>query len=167
MSRKSAITVTRRADAVKTTNAALARRLAGNPHGAGSRQVPIKDASEWQTYIENTYNNANAFYEMKERGWVPMLPADLACPVEDSGFQVSPDGYLVRGPQGQEMLFKMAASDYALLMAAKTRVNLQGIGSASKIRTDMAEAASKQLGSEAADYIHDLPGQVVDTLAES
>lgn len=171
MARKSQITVSNRADALKSgaaelarRNPALARRLAGNPFGGGTRAIPLKEPERWHTFIANTYVDESAFLRMKENGWVPLTPDDLACAVEESGFRLSPDGYLVRGPQGQEMVFKMDREDYRLLADAKTQANLKGIGSASKIKADMAEAAASQMGDEAANYIANLPGQVVDRI---
>lgn len=164
MARKSNITVSDRADAAKTRNTALARRLAGSVHGGGNRAIPLKEPARWQTYIANTYQDESAFYQMKEKGWVPLEPADLDCKVEDSGFRLSPDGYLVRGAQGREMVFKMDADDYRQLAMAKTAANMRGIGSASKIKSDMANAAGSALGSEAGDYIHGLSGGVIDTI---
>lgn len=170
MARKSQITVTDRAELAKNRatlaarNPALARRLAGNPFGSGSKAIPMKEQGRWHTYIANTYVDESAFLRMKENGWVPVTEDDLACTVEESGFRKSTDGYLVRGPQGQEMLWKMDAEDYRLLQDAKTQANLKGIGSRKKIQADMAEAASGQLGDEAAEYINNLPGQVVDTI---
>jgi len=165
MPRKSQITVTSRADAARTRNAALARRLQGNPFGGGNRAIPLKEPGRFHTYIENTYLNENAFYEMKEKGWEPLTPEDLACEVKDSGFRLSEDGYLVRGEHGREMIFKMSKEDYRELEAAKTRANNRGIGSASKIRDEVANAAAGSLGSEAADYISKLPGQVIDHIS--
>lgn len=171
MPRKSQITVTDRAEGAKNRavelarrNPALARRLAGNPFGGGSRAIPMKEPGRWQTYVANTYVNDGEFLSMKERGWVPVKPEDLACQVEESGFRLSPDGYLVRGPQGQEMLFKMAVEDHRLLTQAKTDANMKGIGSAKQVKQDTAAAAVGPLGSEAADYISKLDGQVVDRI---
>lgn len=165
MARKSAITVKARSEGLKNRNAALARRLAlGQVHGGGSPTLPLKEPKRWHTYIANSDVNANEFYLMKERGWVPLDPSDLGCPVEQTGFRLSPDGNLVRGVRGEEMVFKMEEADYQILMDAKTQANMRGIGSASKTKTDMAEAASGALGSEAADYIHNLDGQVIDRI---
>jgi hypothetical protein len=162
--RKSQITVTDRAEGAKNSAVNLAKRLAGNPHGAGSRMVPMSEEGRWHLYIANTYVDEGAFLRMKEGGWEPVTPSDLGCKVEDSGFRLSTDGYLVRGPQGQEMLWKMDEADYRMLAQAKTDANMRGIGSASKVKHDIANAASGQLGGEAADYINNLDGKVIDTI---
>ena len=161
--RKSQITVTSRADRVKTRNAALARRLAGNPHADGRRDVPLREPERWHLYEANTYANANEFHLMRERGWVPLLPEDLACPVEESGYRLE-NGALVRGPRGDQMLWKMEQEDYDLLMEAKTRANMKGINSAKQAREDMANAVAGVHGSEAADFMARQPGSVIDTI---
>lgn len=171
MARPRKITVTDRADMAKSRmadiasrNPKLAARLAGNVHGAGNKTIPLKEPARWQTYCENTYADENAFYDMKQLGWEPLRADDLACTVEESGFRLNPEGYLVRGEHGREMLFKMDKDDYAYMMQMKTDANMRGIGSAKKIKADMAEAAAAQFGDEGGQFVHDMPGQVVDTL---
>jgi hypothetical protein len=100
---------------------------------------------------------------MKANGWIPLEEADLACPIEESGFIKATDGSL-KSPDGKDMVFKMDQVHYRQLEAAKTAHNLRGIGSQTKTKSDMAEAAAGTLGSEAADYIHGLDGQVVDRI---
>jgi len=173
MPRKSSITVTSRADAQKTAtvaalrdNPVLARRLAsGNLNGSGSLAIPLKEPERWYTRIDNQLADPNMFYRLvHEMGYEPLKPADLACSPTQAGFRVSEDGNLVRGPAGQEeMVFKMPTEQRALLDQAVSQANLKGIGSASKIKSDIAEAAS-QLGEEAADYVHSLSGSVIDSI---
>jgi hypothetical protein len=169
--RKSQITVTDRADGAKNAavelarrNPALAKRLAGNPFGSGSRAIPLKEPQRWQVYIENTYVDEGAFLRMREKGWVPLTEEDLSCTVDESGFRKSADGYLVRGPQGQEMVWKMDVDDYRLLTQAKTDANLRGIGSRSKIKRDLEEAGAAQFGDEGASYISQISDGVVDRI---
>jgi PHD/YefM family antitoxin component YafN of YafNO toxin-antitoxin module len=165
--RKSQISVTSRSEGVKNRNAALARRLAGNVHGAGSRGIPLKEPERWHTYIANTFTNEDEFYRMRhEKGWEPLTVEDLDCSPQEAGFRVSEDGSLVRGAQGKEMVFKMPKEDYHALQMAKTAQNLRGIGSAAKVKSDIAEAAGAQLGDEAASFLNKMPGQVVDGLID-
>lgn len=175
--RKSQITVTDRGEGAKNAavaslrerNPALARRLAGNVHGGGSRKIPLKEGHDWEggrwrIYISNEDVPQASALEMKEYGYVPVTPEDLACKVEEAGFKLSTDGYLVRGPQGKEMLWKMEGADYRLVQEAKTTANNRGTGSAAKIKSDMANAASASMGDEAATFINGLEGQVVDRI---
>lgn len=162
---KQPIQVTDRADAATTRNLALLRRLGGaNVFGQGSRAIPMREAGRWKLYVANTYANENAMYDMREKGWEPVLPKELACAVEESGFRVSPDGFLVKGPQGQEQLWKMPVEDYRLLQQTKTAANMRGIGSGSQTKHDIANAAGAALGSEAGDFLHGLQGHVIDTI---
>lgn len=164
--RKSSITVTSRADRAKTANTVLARRLAsGNIQGGGNRGIPLKEPERWYTRIENTYVSDNRFYEMvHDLGYEPLKPEDLACKPEECGFRVSEDGNLVRGPQGQEMVFKMAKEDRAMLEQQMTAANMRGIGSTKQARADLANAAGSQLGAEAGDFMNGLDGSVVDRI---
>lgn len=172
MARKSAITVTSRAHAAKDRAAAaarnpvLAKRLAsGNINGLGTMGLPLKDPEKWYTRIENQLADPNMFYRMRhELGYEPLTAEDLACTPQEAGFREEA-GILVRGAIGhEEMVFKMAKEDRAVLEQMATSQNLRGIGSASKIKADMAEAASSQLGGEAAEFIHGLSGSVVDSI---
>ena len=176
MARKSQITVTSRADAAKTQiagelrvgNEVLAKRLrSGNLQGGGSIAVPLKEPERWYTRIENQLADPNMFYRMRhELGYEPLTPDDLACKPSDAGFRVSEDGYLVRGPAGQEeMVFKMLHSDRAVLDTMYSESNKKGIGSSKTVKADMAEAAGAAIGAEAGDYISGLQGSVVDRIA--
>ena len=172
MAKKSRITVTPRADAVKTDlaaiareNPALARRLQGqNINGGGNRDLPLKEPQRWQTYLANTYANENAFWEMRELGWVPLEVDDLLVKPDQCGFRLSPDGHLVRGAEGKEMLWKMDRAHYRVLEQMRTEQNLKGIGSQGKARHDMTEALASAHGSEAGDFMSSLDGQIVDQI---
>lgn len=164
--KKSQITVTSRADAAKTANTVLARRISGgNIHGVGgTRGVPLKDGG-WYTRIENNYADETMHYRMvHELGYEPVKPEDLACTPEEIGFKVSPDGNLMRGPQGGEIIYKMRVEDRKILEQHQTEANMRGIGSASKTRAVMADVAGKQFGDEAGDYLSKLDGQVIDSV---
>jgi hypothetical protein len=165
--RKSQITVTSRADQAKTRNTVLARRLSGgNIHGAGgSREIPLKDKG-FYTRIENNFADESMHYRMvHELGYEPVTVDMLACKPEEIGFKASPEGFLVRGPNGGEMIYRMAAEDRKLLEQAQTEANNRGIGSRSTTQAQMAEAAGKQFGDEAGSYLASLDGQVIDQIA--
>lgn len=161
---KTQITVTSRADAAKTTNTILARRIqGGNIHGVGgTRGVPMKEGG-WYTRIENNYADESQHYRMvHELGYEPVRLEDLACKPEEIGFKVGPDGVICRGPNGGEVIYKMKAEDRKVLEQAQTEANMRGIGSVSKTRSAMAEAAGKQFGDEAGSYLNSLDGSVID-----
>jgi hypothetical protein len=58
----------------------------------------------------------------------------------------------------------MDKDDFALVQQRKTEANLKGIGSASKVKSDIANAAAGAHGSEAADFLSHMPGQVIDKI---
>ena len=168
--RKSNINVTNRAEtarnsfaAIARDNPALARRLQGSPFASGSKEIPLAEPQRWHTYIANTDSDPRAFHKMRYNGWVPLEEGDLACPVEESGFQKMPDGSL-RSPDGKDMVFKMDIDHYRALEQAKTASNMRGIGSRSKTQAEMAEHAGSNLGDEAGSYINSLDGQVIDRI---
>ncbi len=163
--RKSQISVTSRAD--KALNAVLARRLkGGNLHGAGgTRAIPMKDGG-FYTRIENNYADESMHYRMvHELGYEPVTPDMISCKPEEIGFKVSADGYLVRGPNGGEMVYRMAAADRKLLEQAQTEANMAGIGSRSKTQAQLASVAGQTFGDEAGEYLNSLDGQVIDQIA--
>lgn len=167
MSRTPRVTVTDRAEGARNRNAALARRLQGNPFATGSRSIPLRDAKKWATRWANNEFNENRHWQMThELGWEPVRAADLPDGVtpESLGLKVSEDGGLVRGARGQERLYKMAAEDLQAVQQRKADLNMKGIGSASKVKSDLAEAAAGSHGSEAAEFINDMPGQVIDKI---
>ena len=148
-------------------SAALERRLqaGANPHQTSAKVIPLREPHRWQLYIGNDYAGDDGLYRMvHEYGWLPLELSDLACKPEEIGYRVNESGHLVRGPQGREVVFKMDKADYALLVQRKTEKNLQGIGSASKTKTQAAEAAASAFGPEAGDYVHKhVTGTVTDT----
>jgi hypothetical protein len=166
MARQKTISVTSRADSAKTTNVVLARRLAsGRLNGSGNRDLPLKEPKRWYTRLDNTLADEQMFYRMtQEMGYQPLTAEDLSCTPEEAGFRVNELGHLVKGARGEEMAFKMSWEDRRQLEAAMTDANMKGIGSASKVKRDMVEAAGSQMGSEAAEYLDSLDGSVSDVV---
>lgn len=172
MPRKSQITVGSRAAehenriaAILRDNPALARRLQGNVFGGGSKDIPLKEPGRWYTRIDNTLSDDSRFYEVVHQlGYLPLKPEDLTVKPEEIGFRVSPDGNLVRGKNGEEMIFKMDVEARALLEAEMTRRNLKGQGSAKQTREALAEKVAGALGDEAASFMASQPGEVIDTI---
>lgn len=148
------------------TNAALARRLAGqNVFGGGTKKIPLKEEARWNTRIANGDLHEQRLYEMRhDLGWEPLLPEDLSCTPEEAGFRVNESGYLVRGQRGQEMAFKMAKEDFAVLTQRKTERNSAEIGRPNKVKENVANAVANEHGSEAGDFVHShFVGTVTDT----
>jgi hypothetical protein len=164
------IIVTSREDAAKTRNAVLARRLGGDVFGSARHEIPLKEPQKWYTRWENTLVNPQQFYEMvHELGYLNVTKDDLAGDPTQIGVQTTPEGFVCRGSGSTlEMLFKMSREERAVLEAAQTEENNRriGKGSSSGTKNAITSAASSQLGDEAATFLHNMPGQVVDTMIE-
>ena len=147
-------------------NEALARRLApgGNVFGGGTRALPLKEPKRWHTRIENDYGDDQQVYRaIHDLGWEPLSEDDLACKPEEVGFRKNEAGHLVRGINGREVVLKMAAEDYRQIEKLKTEKNMVGIGSASKTKTAMANAAAAAHGPEAGEFVDKhVSGTVID-----
>jgi hypothetical protein len=63
---------------------------------------------------------------------------------------VNEAGALCRGTRGQEIVYKQPAEVRQQIQAAKTAANMRGMGTASKVKQSIVEAASGSLGDEAA-----------------
>jgi hypothetical protein len=104
-----------------------------------------------------------------ELGYLNVHKDDLAGDPTQIGVQTTPEGFVCRGAGATlELLFKMPREDRAILEAAHTEENNKriGKGSASGTKNAITSAASAQLGDEAASFLHNMPGQVVDTMIE-
>lgn len=162
------IKVTSRADAAKNTNAVLARRLAGNVFGHAEFKVPLREPEKWYTRWENTLVNPQQHYEMVHNlGYVPVTEDDLLVSAVEAGVELTPDKKVCRGSGAMlEILYKMPREDRRELEMAQTEHNNRIIGKGSQkgTRNAIAQAASAQLGDEAASFLNSMPGSVVDTI---
>lgn len=157
--RQPQISVTPRAAAVDIETI-IAKRLSGDPFADGAAAIPLRDPHQWDTYIANAEVNPNRHYEMVNRkGWIPLTVADLPANVspESIGWNVAEDGQtLCRGTRGQEVAYKMPKDIRSKIQEQKTAMNKRGMGSAQKVKADMANAAGNQLGSEAGEFVNNL-----------
>ena len=155
--RKPQITVSPRAEALDI-DAIIAKRLKGQPFGARTVAIPLKEPGKWATFIANSLADENNHYRMvHEFGWVPLTIHDLADGVtaQSIGWQVKEDGItLCRGQRGDEIAYKMDKTVRNKIQMAKTAENKKGIGSATALKESAANAAAGQMGSEAADFVH-------------
>jgi hypothetical protein len=153
MSRKPQISVTPRTESAFDIDEIIRKRLAGNPFGVGTTEIPMREPGKWATYLANGDLHPSRLYEMTARkGWVPFTVDDLPENVtpESIGFSVNEAGALCRGTRGQEIVYKQPAEVRQQIQAAKTAANMRGMGTASKVKQSIVEAASGSLGDEAA-----------------
>jgi hypothetical protein len=131
MSKRPQISVTPRTESAFDIDEIIRKRLAGNPFGVGTTEIPMREPGKWATYLANGD-----------------LPENVT--PESIGFSVNDAGALCRGTRGQEIVYKQPAEVRAQIQAAKTAANMKGMGSAKTVKQAMVEAAGASLGDEAA-----------------
>ena len=136
---------------------ALAKRLApgGNVFGAGSKAVPMREPGWKQKWFNSDYYPGRLHEARHDKGWEPVVPADLAVPIEELGFMVNALGHIARGARGEEVLFKMDARDHHEVAMRKTEANNREIGRPEKTKAVLANAAAATHGDEAGQFVHD------------
>jgi hypothetical protein len=107
----------------------LERRARGEGlRGSGAPPIQLKEDG-WVCRWFNSDVKADHIWNAKAvLGWVNVVPSELLDPEQIGGFQTSPDGFVVRGEKGREVLLKMKA--------------------------DVANAAGKTFGDQAGEFIN-------------
>jgi len=142
-----------------------AARLA-NPFSEPSAPILLKDASRECRWF-NAAVATDHIWRSKRKGWDQVRPGDVAELDQIGGYNKSPEGYITRGERGQEVLMSMPRDVRAQIQLAKTRANLDAVGRPNATKHAIVQAASEQLGDEAASYLQDHigpVGTVTDTL---
>lgn len=96
------------------------RRLkSGAVFGLGSKAIPLIEPERWTLRVINTQLSDARLWEIQaEKGWIYVLPEDLAVKPQEIGFREL-DGHVVRGTHGQEVLMKIPRPDYLAVQRAK------------------------------------------------
>lgn len=134
----------------------ITRRLM-NPFGSPSREIPLRgDKRGWvvRTFVADPEHPNRHFDAVHRLGWVPLVAADIAVSVESIGYVVAPDGRIVRGLHGAEVLMAMPAEEFARVQQAKSDANIRAMRK-DQTKAEVAQAAAKEHGSEAGDAIHE------------
>lgn len=126
----------------------LERRLQ-SPHGVEQPRIDLKEVG-WDTRWFNSRLASNRIWEAKEKGWTGVLPSELDNPEQIGGFTVSPDGYVVRGEKGEELLMKYPSDWRLRLMKAKAQRNIDAL---KHQKADAATAAGRALGDQAGEFL--------------
>lgn len=123
-----------------------------NPFGAPSIPIQLKDTSR-ECRIFNAAIGSEHIWRAKQKGWDRVRPEECAIPDQIEAFTVSAEGFLVRGERGQEFLMSMPKVVRRAIEIAKTKQNIAHMGNPNATKTDIVNAASKQLGDESASYM--------------
>ncbi|SRR6266571_525848 len=159
--RKPRIAVTERdqqTDLDILTDPRYAARLQ-HPFEEPSSPIALKDS----TRVCRWFNAAVAtdhIWRSKRKGWDQVRPEDVRDLDQIGGYNKSPDGYITRGERGQEVLMSMPRDVRHLIQQAKTRANIELVGRPNAMKNAVVQAASEQLGDEAASYLQDHIGPV-------
>ena len=133
----------------------LDRRL-NNPFGQPSFDIPLK--GEKRGWVVRTFaadaEHPNRHYDAVHRlAWVPLSATDLTVSPESLGFNVAPDGRIIRGRHGEEVLMAMPKEDWEKVQAAKSEENERRL-KPKKLRDATAQATAKEHGDEAGDMTY-------------
>jgi hypothetical protein len=133
----------------------LERRAAGiGVHGEGSPKIDLKEPG-WECRWFNSEVAADHIWRAKNRkGWDNVRPEELADPEQIGGYQTSPDGFVVRGEKGREVLLKMPSEYRAKIERQKAAQNLRDMDP-HRQKAEIANAAGKSLGDQAGSFIND------------
>jgi hypothetical protein len=142
----------------------LQRRLQ-SPFGAPAVSITLREPG-WEPRWFNAAIAADHIWRAKENGWMPVKPAELADPDQIGGFTTSPDGFVVRGEKGQELLMRLPTDWRKQIQAKKTEQNTRNMRPGA-MKREVAEAAGKKLGDQAGQFVNDnvrVVGDVRDSI---
>ena len=128
-----------------------------NVFGLPSTEIKLKDP-QFITHWCNTTISGDQLGKYLDAGYLKVRAEYLADP-DRVAHTVSPDGYVVRGTRGEEILLYTLNDAYRARQVEKARRNQAGMRS-SATKAEVAEAAGKSLGDEAADFINRKAGFV-------
>jgi hypothetical protein len=132
----------------------LERRAKGvNLRGQGAPAIQLKEDGWVCRWFNSEIKADHIWYAKAELGWVNVTPAELADPEQIGGFQTSPDGFVVRGEKGREVLLKMPSDFRKQIEKAKSAANIAAMDPY-KQKAEVANAAGKALGDQAGEFIN-------------
>ena len=141
----------------------ILQRAAAHPFGLPSERVRLREP-QYITKWCNTGISGNQLGKHIDLGWMKCRPEYLA-DVDRVAFNVSPDGYVVRGNHGEEILMYTVEAAYAQRQLEKAQRNIRGMRSETT-KAEVVEAAGAQLGDQAADFLN-RRGNVVGGVRDS
>lgn len=144
-------------DVTAPTRVSVINRRLANPFGTPSRDIPLR-GDKARGWVVRTFatdpEHPNRHYDAVHRlGWTPLRPSDLAVSAESLGYSVSPDGRIIRGPKGAEVLMAMPEDDWQAVQKAKSDENLRKLSPA-YTRNEVAQAVAKDEGAEAGETVY-------------
>lgn len=130
-----------------------------NPFGEPSAPIELKDDTRECRWFNGAVANDH-IWRAKRKGWDQVRKDDVVDLEQIGGYNVSPDGYITRGERHQEVLMSMPKDVRAAVQAAKTALNIRNMGNPNAMKNEVVEAAGRQIGAEAADFLNARIGPV-------
>jgi len=119
-----------------------------NVFGLPSTEIKLKDP-RFVTHWVNTGIGGDQLGKYIDAGYLKAKPEYLADP-DRAAFTASPEGYVVRGNRGEELLMYTMKDIYWKRQHEKARRNQLGMRNAT---AEAVEAAGQHLGDEAANFL--------------
>ncbi len=141
----------KKTEAQKTRISVLERRLQ-NPFGEPSSPIDLTKPGMIPRWFNGAIIN-DKVWRAKQKGWIPVRPSDVADQDQIGGTNVSPDGFVVRGDRGQEVLMMMLRDEFDQIQMAKTRHNIRVLRDPNRQQSEILESAASKFGSETADLM--------------
>lgn len=147
------------ADEGETPRVAVLERRLQNPFGAPAAPIRLKNKVMFPRWF-NSAQQHDRFYIAAEGGWLGVKPDDVVDKKQINGYGRSPEGYVCRGPRGEEVLMCIEKSFWDRLQLAKTRKNLEMMRDQQGEQSRALEAASQKLGPQVAEQMEAVSRQM-------
>lgn len=132
----------------------LERRAQGvGVHGQATPRIELKEPGMECRWFNSEVAADHIWRAKNAKGWENVRPDELLDPEQIGGFSVSPDGFVVRGEKGREILMKMPSDYRTRIERAKITENIRNMDPHRQKR-EVAEAAGKALGDQAGEFLH-------------
>lgn len=123
-----------------------------NPYGEPSAPIALKDPRLRPRWF-NADIMSDKIWRAKAKGWNGVRPEDVVDLDQVGHYIVSAEGYIARGERGKEILMAMPIEAYNAIEKAKSAYNMRNMGSMSKTKNEVIEAAGQKFGDEAATFL--------------
>ena len=137
-------------------NLSVIERRLQNPLSRRSREIPLGEHMKgWTTrFFTQDVSRPDRHYEaVHELGYTPCTAEDFGVDPKTLGLNLTPEGYVCRGSQSQDILMRIPTKDYRAIQKRKSEENLKGVGKG-KLQSEVAQAAAKVHGDEAGDTVY-------------
>lgn len=112
-----------------------------DPFGAPSAPIHLKDGSRECRWCNSAIRNDH-IWQKKRGGWDQVRLSDVVDPEELGGYKESPEGFIVRGERGDELLMSMPTVVVRAIAMRKAELNKQ-LGKSHNQRAASIEALGR------------------------